>query len=64
VRPATRCPRDVLARVAAGRPLNPVWVRAVRGKQLAYTTVMTTLSRLHAKGAVIRQQTGRGLTPA
>lgn len=27
---------------------------------LAYTTVMTTLSRLHAKGIVSRQPVGRG----
>ncbi len=27
---------------------------------LAYTTVMTTLSRLHAKGAVSREAAGRG----
>ena len=30
------------------------------GGGLAYTTVMTTLSRLHAKGAISRQPAGRG----
>lgn len=29
------------------------------GKELAYTTVMTILTRLHAKGVVSRERTGR-----
>jgi predicted transcriptional regulator len=45
---------------AAGRPLSPGEVRAELGDQLAYTTVMTTLSRLYAKGALSRQPAGRG----
>jgi predicted transcriptional regulator len=45
---------------AAGRPLSPGQVRAELGDQLAYTTIMTTLSRLHAKGALSRQLAGRG----
>jgi predicted transcriptional regulator len=53
--------REILACLAAaGRPLSPADVRAGLGDQLAYTTVMTTLSRLHAKGAVARQAAGRG----
>jgi predicted transcriptional regulator len=53
--------REILACLAAaGRPLSPADVRAELGDQLAYTTVMTTLSRLHAKGAVTRQAAGRG----
>jgi predicted transcriptional regulator len=40
--------------------MSPGEVRAELGDQLAYTTVMTTLSRLHAKGAVSRAQAGRG----
>jgi predicted transcriptional regulator len=53
--------RDVLACLAAaGRPLSPGEVRAELGDDLAYTTVMTTLSRLHAKGALSRQRAGRG----
>lgn len=53
--------REILACLAAaGRPLSPAEVRAGLGDQLAYTTVMTTLSRLHAKGAVARQAAGRG----
>ena len=53
--------REILASLAAaGRPLSPADVRAELGDRLAYTTVMTTLSRLHAKGAVSRQAAGRG----
>jgi predicted transcriptional regulator len=40
--------------------MSPGEVRAELGDQLAYTTVMTTLSRLHAKGAISRQAVGRG----
>ena len=53
--------REILACLAAeARPMSPGEVRAELGGQLAYTTVMTTLSRLHAKGAVSRAQAGRG----
>jgi predicted transcriptional regulator len=53
--------REVLACLAAAdRPLSPAEVRAELGDELAYTTVMTTLSRLHAKGAVSRASAGRG----
>ncbi len=44
---------------AAGRPLTVSEVQADLGKELAYTTVMTTLSRLHAKGALTRELAGR-----
>jgi predicted transcriptional regulator len=40
--------------------MSPGEVRGDLGDQLAYTTVMTTLSRLHAKGAITRQTVGRG----
>ena len=60
-RPRGALERDVLACLAAaGRPMSPGEVRADLGDELAYTTVMTTLSRLHAKGALSRQQAGRG----
>ena len=60
-RPRGALEREVLACLAAaGRPLSPGQVRAELGDHLAYTTVMTTLSRLHAKGALSRQQAGRG----
>jgi predicted transcriptional regulator len=43
---------------AAGRPLTAAEVQAEIGG-LAYTTVMTTLSRLHAKRALERTLQGR-----
>jgi predicted transcriptional regulator len=52
--------REVLASLAAaGRPLTAGEVLADLGGGLAYTTVMTTLSRLHAKGVLSRQTAGR-----
>src|ERR1700760_4415551 len=60
-RPRGALERDVLACLAAAtRPLSPGQVRAELGDHLAYTTVMTTLSRLYAKGALSRQPAGRG----
>jgi predicted transcriptional regulator len=60
-RPRGGLEREVLACLAAaGRPLAPAEVQAELGGGLAYTTVMTTLSRLHAKGAVTRAAAGRG----
>jgi predicted transcriptional regulator len=60
-RPRGGLEREVLACLAAaGRPLAPAEVQAELGGGLAYTTVMTTLSRLHAKGAVTREPAGRG----
>lgn len=51
---------EVLAALgAAGRPLTPGEVLAELDDDLAYTTVLTTLSRLHAKGALDRQRSGR-----
>jgi predicted transcriptional regulator len=35
---------------------------AERGEPLAYTTVMTTLARLHDKGALLRRPAGRSYT--
>ncbi|MFI9627006.1 BlaI/MecI/CopY family transcriptional regulator [Streptomyces sp. NPDC052042] len=45
-------------RVAPG-PETAAWVRAHLGGTLAYTTVMTILTRLHAKGVVTRERAGR-----
>jgi predicted transcriptional regulator len=60
-RPRGALEREVLGCLAAaGRPLSPAEVRADLDDRLAYTTVMTTLSRLHAKGAVSREPAGRG----
>ena len=44
---------------AAGRPLSPGEVREQLGDGLAYTTVVTILSRLHAKGVLNRRKAGR-----
>jgi predicted transcriptional regulator len=52
--------REVLASLAAaGSPLTAGEVLADLGGGLAYTTVMTTLARLHAKGALTRELDGR-----
>ena len=44
---------------AAGIPLSPGAVRERLGGDLAYTTVVTILSRLHAKGVLERARAGR-----
>src|SRR3978361_1808080 len=48
----------------AGGPLPPGGVPARLDRELAYTTVMTTLTRLHAKDAVTRQRAGRASASA
>jgi predicted transcriptional regulator len=59
-RPAGGLEEEVLASLwAAGRPLTPGEVQQDLGRDLAYTTVMTALSRLHDKGAVERWRAGR-----
>ncbi|MEA2444691.1 MAG: hypothetical protein QOJ12_1983 [Thermoleophilales bacterium] len=59
-RPAGGLEEEVLASLwAAGRPLTPGEVQQDLGRDLAYTTVMTALSRLHDKGAVERRRAGR-----
>ncbi|HEY2505806.1 MAG TPA: BlaI/MecI/CopY family transcriptional regulator [Streptosporangiaceae bacterium] len=44
---------------AAGTALTPSQVRDQLGGGLAYTTVVTILSRLHAKGVLTRLRSGR-----
>src|SRR5215831_11764196 len=44
---------------AAGSPLSPGEVRDRLGGKLAYTTVVTILSRLHGKGILDRRKAGR-----
>ena len=44
---------------AAGSPLSPGEVRDRLGGGLAYTTVVTILSRLHGKGVLDRRKAGR-----
>ncbi|MGY0018659.1 BlaI/MecI/CopY family transcriptional regulator [Streptomyces sp. cg35] len=43
-------------------PVTAGWVRERLGGTLAYTTVMTILTRLQAKGAVTRERVGRSFT--
>src|SRR5579863_7419153 len=43
----------------AGSPLSPGEVRERVGGDLAYTTIVTILSRLHAKGVLDRRKSGR-----
>jgi predicted transcriptional regulator len=51
---------EVLATLwAADTPLTPGDVVEALGGDLAYNTVQTILTRLHAKGAVRREQAGR-----
>ena len=53
--------REVLAALAAAEaPMTVADVVAEVGDGLAYTTAMTTLSRLFAKGVVVRERRGRG----
>jgi len=44
---------------AAGQPLSPGQVRDQLDDGLAYTTVVTILSRLHGKGVLNRHKAGR-----
>lgn len=51
---------EVLAALwAAADPLVPAEVQAAVGGDLAYTTVMTILVRLHDKGVIEREKVGR-----
>lgn len=59
-RPAGALEAEVLSALwAADRPLTPAEVNEQVGGDLAYTTVMTALARLHEKKAVKRQKVGR-----
>jgi predicted transcriptional regulator len=56
---------EVLAALAAADgPLTPAQVLVELGDELAYTTVMTTLARLHEKGVVTRERVGRAFAYA
>ena len=51
---------EVLAAMGAvGSAMTPRQVQAALGADLAYTTVMTTLARLHDKGALTRCRDGK-----
>ncbi|MFE3579659.1 BlaI/MecI/CopY family transcriptional regulator [Streptomyces vinaceus] len=43
----------------APEPVTAAWVQERIGGGIAYTTVMTILTRLQAKGAVVRERVGR-----
>lgn len=49
---------------SAGEALNPAQVRERLASDLAYTTVVTILSRLHAKGVLTRRRSGRAFSYA
>jgi predicted transcriptional regulator len=60
-RPTGALERDVLLVLwAAAAPRTPGQVRDALGQDLAYTTVMTVLTRLWQKGMVSRHRSGRG----
>ena len=64
-RPSGTLEAEVLAVLrAAGAPLTPGQVRdrldARQRGELAYSTVVTIMSRLHAKGLLGRERSGRG----
>ncbi len=60
-RPRGSLEQEVLAAVAhAQAPQTVAQVAAVVRGSTAYTTVMTTLGRLHIKGALDRHRVGRG----
>ena len=54
----------VAAVTGADRPLTPAEVQAELGGELAYTTIMTTLARLHEKGILTRERVGRAFAYA
>jgi len=49
---------------SAGSAMTPAQVRDSLGGDLAYTTVVTILSRLHAKGVLTRLRSGRAYSYA
>jgi predicted transcriptional regulator len=64
-RPAGALEAEVMAVLrAAGAPLSPGQVRerlaAREQRELSYSTVVTIVSRLHAKGLLARARAGRG----
>jgi predicted transcriptional regulator len=59
-RPSGALEAEVLAALwAANEPLTPAGVQRELDGALAYTTVMTALTRLHDKGVVTRCRAGR-----
>ena len=59
-RPMGSLETEILAALwAADRPLSPGEVHEIAGTDLAYTTVMTILTRLWKKGLADRERAGR-----
>src|SRR4051794_32546162 len=59
-RPAGALEAEILATLwASEKSLSPAEVQDELGRALAYTTVMTALTRLHEKGVVSRERVGR-----
>lgn len=59
-RPSGSLEQEVLAVLATTRqPMTPADVHMALEHELAYTTVLTALMRLHEKGAVTRERSGR-----
>ena len=59
-RPTGSLETEILAALwASDRPLSPGDVHEIAGTDLAYTTVMTILTRLWKKGLVDRERAGR-----
>ncbi|WP_261570366.1 BlaI/MecI/CopY family transcriptional regulator [Frankia gtarii] len=59
-RPSGSLENEIVACLAAaGEPLTPAQVQAELGGDLAYTTVLTTLTRLYSKQALHRAPRGR-----
>lgn len=60
-RPPGMLEDEVLAVLwATGRPMTPADVQVELDNGLAYTTVMSTLSRMYRKGLVSREPAGKG----
>jgi predicted transcriptional regulator len=59
-RPAGALEAEVMAILqSVGRPLNATEVQSMLDRELAYTTVVTILSRMHEKGLLDRAKEGR-----
>jgi predicted transcriptional regulator len=59
-RPSGGLEAEVLATLtAATKPMTAAEVRSALGNRLAYTTIMTVLSRIASKGLAVKQRRGR-----
>src|ERR1700753_1817591 len=58
-RPHGALEAEVMDVLRAARPLSPGQVRVRLSEDLSYSTVVTIVSRLHAKGLLQRERAGR-----